>query len=64
MKLSKQEKKKNEEALKLLSKSALTQDDKFKVYEDLNEGFFGDVTTNYAYFTGMDLALDFALMPA
>ena len=62
MKLSKAEIKKNKAVLELLEKTELTFDEKCKVYEDLNEGYLGDVTTNSAYFTGLDLALDFALM--
>jgi predicted RNA methylase len=62
MKLSKKDKKKNDEVLKLLELSALTHDQKCKIYEDLNEGIFGDITSHSAYFTGLDLALDFALM--
>jgi hypothetical protein len=62
MKLSKREKKKNDEVLKLLEKEQLTHDEKCKVYEELNEGYLGDVTANSAFFTGLDLALDFALM--
>lgn len=61
MKLSKAEIKICDEVFKRIEKEKLTFEDKEYIYENFNAGFLGDVTTNSAYFTPLDMAYDFGL---
>lgn len=62
MKLSKRDKKQNDIVLELLKKDSLTYEEKSKIFNELNEGVFGDINVGSAFFTGLDLAMDFTLM--
>ena len=62
MKLSKRDKKQNDIVLELLKKDSLTYEEKTKIFNELNEGVFGDINVGSAFFTGLDLAMDFTLM--
>ena len=62
-KLSKRELKGQKEIFELLnSKDKLTFEETERFYTEANEAFITDITENSQYFTGLELAYDFALM--
>ena len=63
MKLTKAQLKSQKELQDLInSKDKFTEEETERIYNDFNEGFLGDVSHNSAYFTPLELALDFQLM--
>lgn len=62
-KLSKQVVKRQKEIFDLIQNSEkLTPDEIELIYEEFNEAYLQDITSGSAFFTPLDMALDFALM--